>query len=500
MAWIELVAQRNQRSRTYGSGAAQRCWEGVQAPLHYEGEIDSEVYDTEVDFAPIRVDNPQFDGWRVTQADWHYALGKDLASYGDQDGWVGFGGRQGAHWFKFRLLRIGYLHWPTRVWDDIGGSPEYDRANLQQRTGTLTIGPNNDEVNISTVAEWSDIWNTPGGGEVSVRWVAGGDRLKEHIVVNEAARGWIHDNAPPGTPLNETYFGFVLRLDWSDIPKVVRDGVLQDVDGDFADDGESIEMRDALDRLLGFMLVSDVRVPGTAREPLRKRFYKDGDDHYLLVGVRCDVLNGMAAGDLVFDPTVDKQVAAGSDDGRTRTGDTSFSNSDTAPYAGYVNLSDYEDCEIFARWTGVTIEGTIDVSHIELYQYEATGGTPELKVYGIDEDNPAAPTTYAEFYADALTAAAVDWDGVFAVGWDQSPSLNTIFQELVDTYTISNDAVMVQVRNDQTDTSTHHAIHVYNYEYDDNTWSPKLHIEYTVGILGERGTLRGLMRGAYRGI
>jgi len=323
MAWNELPTKRNQRSRTYQDteNPLKRIWNGTLATLHYESELDSGICDTELDLTPQRVNNPQFDGWRTTQAGWHYALGKDLANHGGEDGWIGFGGRQGQHWFKFRLARVGYLHWPTRDWDDIGGPPNYDRANLSQEIHTSTIGPNDDPINVESVINWANIWTTPESGELSIQWRGSGDRLKEDIILNQAGREWIADNRPPATPLDETWFGFAFQLDWSDIPQVIRDGVLQDIDGDFADDGKSIELRDALDRLLALMPLSDVMVITdeenweVERNALRKRFWQAPDGtYYLLVGVRCDMLNQMAAGDLVFDPTITPQPGASEDD------------------------------------------------------------------------------------------------------------------------------------------------------------------------------------------
>lgn len=499
MAWNELTVKRNQRSRTYqdSENPLKRCWSGTLAALHYESEIDSGVYDAESDMTPQRVDTAVFDGWRVTQNGWHYALGKDLENHGDVDGWVGFGGRSpnkpgDAHWFKFRLLRVGYLYGPTRTWQGLetpaGGDipPTYDRAKLEDELGTLTIGPYDDPIVVSGVGNWADIWVTPDGGSLSASWVRNGDRLKENVIINQAGREWIAANRPPLTPLDETYFGFVFRLDWSDIPRAYRAGVLQDLNGDFADDGEPIELRDGLDRLLGLLPISYVSVPPTGplptvdRQPLRKRFWKDGDgNHYLLVGVRCDLLNQMADGPLVFDPTVDKTVGAGGDDGRRATGAEGFSAAQDYYIVGHNTNTDYLDCHLFFRWTGVTIEGTIDTSYVEVYDSDSWGqAAPYLKVYGVDEDNPAAPTTAGEFDADSLTTAAVDWDGSWTVNsYNQSPSLNSIFQELVDTYTISNDAVMVQIKNDGG------AVTRYNYAdfYEHDPSNPaKLHIEYTV--------------------
>ena len=152
--WVERTDLRNRYSRTYQDqdNPLRRVWHGSLASLHYESVLDSGVYDTELDATPQRVDTPVLDGWRIVANDWHYALGKDLVNHGQEDGWVGFGGRHGHNWFKFRLLRTGYLHWPTRTWQDIGGPPNYNRSNLSHTTNTVAIGPNADQIAAESVA------------------------------------------------------------------------------------------------------------------------------------------------------------------------------------------------------------------------------------------------------------------------------------------------------------------------------------------------------------
>jgi len=317
----EIIANRTQRNKTFSNLDGTITEVACLSTLHYEGVLDSGSYDTEVNAKPVRVDNPQFDGWRITQCGWHYALGRDLENHGDQDGWVGFGGRQGSHWFKFRLTRAGYLHWPTRDWQDVGGPPDYDRANLTREANYREIHPES-SLCLGTVADWTSLWATPGGGSVDASWRARGDGLKEVVTVNEAARTWITANAPPATPLNETWFGFVYELDWSDVPRVFKEGILQNLDEDWATVSGTIELKDAADRLLTLLPIGRVRVAGQkgGAELLRKRFWSQNGTHYMLVGVRCDVLNGLPAGDLQFDPTVTPQVSADDDDAHSWPG------------------------------------------------------------------------------------------------------------------------------------------------------------------------------------
>jgi len=175
-------------------------------------------------------------------------------------------------------------------------------------------------LNVGGLATWTDIWNTPGGGILDISWRTDERQLKEEIAVNQVAREWIAANRPPSTPLTETWFSLVFRLDLSDIPRLTRAGILQDPDSDFADDGENIRLEDAQERLLALLPLSTafsapyqigISAEGEPiftqdRIRLRKRIWRDGDgNHYLLIGARVDHLNAMHEGAITFDPTFD---------------------------------------------------------------------------------------------------------------------------------------------------------------------------------------------------
>lgn len=322
MAWTELANRRTRTAKHYRDDTTgQHHFEQrLKTALHYPTSgPDSATLDGAIDMSPVRVNNAVFDGWRTAANDWHYAIGKDLASHGNEDGWIGFGGRQGAHWFKFRLERAGYLKWSTREWGDLG-AVDYVRNRLTRTTDGLTIGPTGatSTINALSQARWNDIFPALPSGQVDLLWKAEGRQLKEEIIINQAAREWIAANRPPGfffsgTPLTDVFFGFVFKLDWSDVPGIYR-GATEKQTADDYDDGEAIVLKDAaLNQLMAFMPVDEVYTPAVSltepggRAVLRKRFYTDGGNHYLLVGVRCDQLNSLPAGDLIFDPTLTSQ-------------------------------------------------------------------------------------------------------------------------------------------------------------------------------------------------
>jgi hypothetical protein len=441
---------------------------------------------TWIELAPTR-----HDGWRIIQNGWHYFLGQPAGKA--TDGWVGFGGRQGAHWFTSRLVRVGYLHYPTRAWDDVGGAPTYTRPGRLSRTPvTRTIGPNADTQVLSSTAQWTGIWATPGGGDVTLRWRVNARQLKEEIVVNAAARNWIAANHPPETPANETYFGFVFQLDLSDIPRVVKNGLLQDIEGDFDDSDGRLQLEDALQRLLAFMPLDYAYVnttidigTGTPRPirrwiPLRKRIYKDGDDYFLLVGARVDQLATLPSGDIVFDPTF---IVAETNEDACSEGTDEFVQPSQGS-VGVVSLGWYQvgvprvavDGGWIFRSTGIGSGDTIDTATLNLEYAGANQNLPlvgALQAYDVDTPTDFVATDVHRLSAHhALTTASVAAN--IPTGADYtSASLVTVVQEVVDRAGFAGDIGIVWVSGGSGGTSEF-------WDWTDYTTSTTLATELTI--------------------
>jgi hypothetical protein len=172
-------------------------------------------------------------------------------------------------------------------------------------------------------------------------------------------------------------------------------------------------------------------------------------------------------------PTVTKSVAANGDDGYISGGGINLSL--TVCRAG--RDSGGLDVGTFLRFTGVTLSGTITTSYLTVYETAVGTASPFLKIRAVDEDNPAAPTNYNEYIADPLTTAGVDWDATWTTAASmQSPSLNTILQELVDSYTIDNDAIILRIDDDGSVANRRGAFASFESVTAD---PPMLYIEYT---------------------
>lgn len=427
----EVLSKRAINSKTYEQEDGSFKVVTGLAPLHY-GDNKS------IDFTPQLTTTP-LDGWKVDKADYTYSLGRKAG----QDGWFGFGGKQGQNTIFFRLARMGYMHWPTREFDNLSQAPDYDRANLTNTVQNFSTGE--EELPVSLKASWGDIWNTPNNGEVSIDVNANGERLKLDVVLNQAAREWIGVNRPPTTTVSETYFGMVFQLDLSDVPKIVRNGIAQDKDLDFDDlDNLPTELRDDLDNLLAFMPV-DYAYAGLdenqQRIKLTKRFWKDSDgNNYLLVGAKVAEINSLPAGDIRFDPTFGAaQVAATNRDGQEYNDATWYEDGNDANgnilgrHSGQAN-------DVAVSWDNVTIPqgSTISSATVELFMAASNGiSNIETRMQGFDVDDVAVFGASNRPSQIAQTTALVDRTYTFADDFSAGSFLSCddaseIIQEIID--------------------------------------------------------------------
>ena len=378
-------------------------------PMHYESTVDSGEFDTPINMGMERVTNNQLDGYRITNNGWHYAVQTvDPAASTQQPnnqrpaGTVGFGGRQGQHWFMFRLRNVGYLHWPTRDVTDLGGQPDYSATpTVTSQTRNLARHPDvPDEIQTyCSQLVWPGIWTTPGGGDLTVQWSLKAGKMKEDVIINQAARTWLAANRPPTTPANETWFGFRFQIDVSDIPRAYRNGIRQRWNQDDFDDdeGDGIELTDAADRLLAFMPLDEVHATNRGgSRPLRKRFYRQGNQNYLFVGCRVDQLAQLLPGDLVFDPSMTQENIV-------NNADDADSNATAFHVSGYYANQNYPGYSSGGYVSGVRFTpnlpqgasltgGGSEYATLSIYRGDsfAWNNDPDVEVYGDDQDNAPA--------------------------------------------------------------------------------------------------------------
>jgi len=506
LAWRELVEKRGRGSRTYQNTedtARHKLTAQTGTRWHYSSIADSGALDATVDMTPEHVVNTDagLDIWRIENNGWQYALGQPADK--NTDGWVGFGGRRGQNWFKFRLARLTYWNSVSRALTPVGGAPTYDRDNLTNEPQTVTVGPNDDEIVTESIFRWDNLWSG-----VDVQWRAEGRRLKEDVLISLATRQAIGSQYP-GTAPSSTWFGLVFQVDWSDVPRRFIDGMLADPDDESETDGE-IELRDAADNLLAFMPIDYVYVADENgdptpfehpvsgetidRIPLRRRFWKDGDNHYLLVGLRCDVLNHLPMGPLVFDPTVAEQVTAGADDGYwTTTSNYLEAASGYNIYVGYKVSYDAPDASAWFALQDVTIPqgATIDSAYPKWYAFANLSNTSvNTNLCFADVDDASSPTTVSGADNMARTSV-VAYDNVPAWTsgtWYTGPDVADALQEVVDRVGYeSGNAVLMFWEDDGSTAASSTMRRPTPYEYN-SSYATKLDVDYTEASSGVTGT------------
>lgn len=511
MAFTERSDKRQPHSVTFQDGNQHRLVSSL-ATLHYEGDNGLE----RVDMRPERIQNAQLDGWRITNNGWHYALGQPA---GESDGWVGFGGKRGQHWFRFRLARVGYLRKTTAGaplvasnWHDIGGVADYNRANLSQ--GNTSYNLEGQDFHYRSVAEWRDLWNTPDSGEAYVRWVADGDQLKEDVVINQAAREWMAANRPPsffGIPASNTYFGMLYQVDWSDIPQRLVNSIVRSAEDDFTDDEGPVELRNALDELLAFMPIDDVYVieqvdtgrldelgetifePVRHAVPLRKRFWHDGDgNYYLVVGALVSSINALPAGDLIFDPTLNPSVSASADD--ARVSDLGYSHTTNTIGVGGNGTSTGNTGQGW-RFLNITLTGsdTVDTVRLDLVKHGDAWVTITNRWTFIAEDNTATFSSGNPPGARAIVSGTpiVDDSGINRTDGTTYPfppsasqdNLALLMQEVIDRAGWASGNALAIVNNSKQDASAQSGFARTTFATWDHTThaAPILVVDYTAG-------------------
>lgn len=251
-------------------------------------------------------------------------------------------------------------------------------------------------------------------------------------------------------------------------PRAWRDEVVFDIDSLGMPDAEAMA-------LLSGLIVTDSTQPEPISRPLAVSLVAG------TVSLGFD-LTGMVF-PVTIDPTLDLQVGAAADDGRSWSGyDTGFQTAGHTTGVQAVGIPEPERTfRAWSRFTGVSgLSGsTIDVAYISLYEGTGSLGSPLTKIYADDQTAPTAPTTQADHAGRTKTTAGVDHDGNPTDNqFNNSPSIITVIQELADSY----DPTVIQIlhEDDGSDIGTDVDSYINSRSYDnDTTQAPKLHIEYT---------------------
>ncbi len=187
---------------------------------------------------------------------------------------------------------------------------------------------------------------------------------------------------------------------------------------------------------------------------------------------------------IVIDPTLDIDIAANADDGYRSP--TFYTNSNTFLAFGNLSASVYHTA---LRFLGVTIKGTTItdayVTGIANNVVDITTTVCRVEIDAEDHDNPgqiATGDSGADFDSRVRTTAKDPWNPIEAFSstgspYDSDPFVS-VLQELADRPTFGDDAVIIFLNDDGSDSSATRAFSAFNHTTDDPA---SLHVEYTTG-------------------
>jgi hypothetical protein len=141
---------------------------------------------------------------------------------------------------------------------------------------------------------------------------------------------------------------------------------------------------------------------------------------------------------------------------------------------------------------GATISAATIDFHCSVTQ---TTNNCKIKIYGVAADAPAAPTTYAQHAAHALTTAFTSWTVPSWTGGNvyTSADFTSALQEIVNRGGwASGNALIIRLDNDAS-TSGHYR---QFRTHDNSTPYPTINVTYSVGGGGGSGTSNLLLLGA----
>ncbi len=175
--------------------------------------------------------------------------------------------------------------------------------------------------------------------------------------------------------------------------------------------------------------------------------------------------------------TVDVQVGASGDDGRTAG---TLTDTDDFLATGGVGGTDGNAFLMF-RNISIPNGATINVAKMQLNGKDSNNDGAELftNIYMEDVDNPTVPTSVADYNGRARTTAFTAWDeDELLVGvYNDSPDIGTVVKEIVDRGGwVSGQYMQILWDNDvSTDNKWYRP---KTYDHADNV-PPKLHIEWS---------------------
>ncbi len=181
-------------------------------------------------------------------------------------------------------------------------------------------------------------------------------------------------------------------------------------------------------------------------------------------------------------PALEMQVSVGSDDCLDENNPASFSIVAMTIRAGDTAAGSF-DWATGMRFLNVNIPqgATITAAYIRLRRYGTVPGTlPTTIIEGENADNAITFSNIADYDARPRTGASINWTPASWDGWNNSPSIVSIIQEIVNRGGwVPNNAMVIFWSHAPGWGGVNNRLDGYSFERS-SAFSPILHIEYSV--------------------
>lgn len=452
--WVELTEERTRTTKIFQDSNNHNHYmiDSSIFSMHYQENNSGEWL--EIDNSLVPSEKPNWD-WEMEKSHWNLLV--------NNDGTIA--AKKGNSWIGLKLYGLAYLEITTK---------DYTILRTVREITPVVDG---------NVISWENIIQG-----INFTLCCGNDRLKESIEITQSARDWVVANPPSSYGYNnvDTYLVIVFECDWSQsFAAELPDGTIINLDLYEGDD--AIQFRDPIKNKVVTSLPVDVAYAESNPEntlTMRRRLISDFGSNWLLSGSSVLDLNVLDSGSIIFDPSIDEQVGASNCDAEERGSGSYFStisqSSEVDPDAD-IETEDYR-C-IGVRFTGLgALDGaTIDSgTYMEFYSLYTSTDDPELDIYADDLDNsPIFSASNKVTNGRTKSSTSVEWsDTGVGTGWVQSPELKTLLQEQSNDGHLSSGVLTMMLMAKVQETAERFL--VYHYDYSDNTYGAKLHVEYTV--------------------
>lgn len=317
-----------------------------------------------------------------------------------------------VHVLRSKLVGVGYLD-PSHDWDYV------ILQQVQDSQGSIN----------GSIGAYPNCFT---GTNVTWRYDTNG--LKEEIIATNDTKQAIQNHPPSefGLSNQHSYLVFATEFDYKGLTMCNESG---DLTGNFTIEGGSIRFRDAARRLKFTMPIGEVYELNNpdSHYRLTYRIVQQGDNMYLLSGIKLSTLNQMEC-PLVFDPTTNL--------------DNGYVIADV--YTKQVSMPQPLDTEhgFQMRWNITTLPGSVTITDASLNLFlksVGAGVNDDTRCWRTDDQTWDETINYAAYAAQSIVnqTDALTWSSIL----DETRSTLNVTEFVRYEYQQSNDSVSFRIHD-----------------------------------------------------